>query len=264
MNFSPGLGFIPLVWAILTMTGVLFCYFYSVIVGHVYPLVPSISNTGTKRPEGDIFAETMNVSSFVCLIIVYMRFIQVKYRIGTAYDNVKQVNQVSVISGATAVFGITLVANFPSGKETTTSTVHDIGAVLAFIAAASYCTTQTFITWKMYFFNIDERLSWIYRMTVTCIMITAGSLFLLFSLLSYQEFKDSHSTHSILQWDQEDGGYNLHVFSNVSEWIGASCFLLFLASYFNEFQEINIVTKCIPRSSNCNRSMELEKLQESS
>ena len=116
MNFSPGLGFIPLVWAILTMTGVLFCYFYSVIVGHVYPLVPSISNTGTKRPEGDIFAETMNVSSFVCLIIVYMRFIQVKYRIGTAYDNVKQVNQVSVISGATAVFGITLVANFPSGK----------------------------------------------------------------------------------------------------------------------------------------------------
>ena len=149
-------------------------------------------------------------------------------------------------------------------QETTTSTVHDIGAVLAFFAAAAYCTTQTFITWKMYCFNIDDRLSWIYRMTITCIMITAGSLFLLFSLLSYQEFKDSDPTHSILQWDQEDGGYNLHVFSNVSEWIGASCFLLFLVSYFKEFQEINIVTKCIPRSSNFDRSTELEKLQESS
>jgi hypothetical protein len=116
MDLTLGLGFIPLVWAILTISGVLFCYFYSVIIGHVYPLVPSISNTGTKRPEGDIFAETMNLSSFVCLVIVYIRFIQVRYRIGTAYDNVKRLNLVSVISGATTVFGITLVANFPSAK----------------------------------------------------------------------------------------------------------------------------------------------------
>jgi hypothetical protein len=95
-------------------------------------------------------------------------------------------------------------------------------------------------------------------------MITAGSLFLLFSLLAYQEFKDSQPAHSILQWDKDDGGYNLHVFSNVSEWIGASCFLLFLVSYFNEFQEINVVTKCIPRNTNGDKSMELEKLKESS
>lgn len=149
-------------------------------------------------------------------------------------------------------------------QETTTSTVHDIGAVLTFIAAACYCTTQTFTTWKLYCFNIDDRLSWIYRLTITCIMMTAGSLFLLFSLFAYEEFEDSHPTHTILQWDQKDGGYNLHVFSNVSEWIGVTCFLLFLVSYFNEFQEINIVTKCIPRSSNCIESVELEKLQESS
>ena len=64
MDLSLGLGLVPLAWAIFTIAGALFCYFYSVTVGHVYPLVPSISNTGTKRPEGDIFAETMNVSSF--------------------------------------------------------------------------------------------------------------------------------------------------------------------------------------------------------
>ncbi len=119
MDLSPGLGFIPLVWVILTLTGVLFCYFYSVTVGHVYPLVPSISNTGTKRPEGDIFAETMNVSSFVCLVIMYIRYIQVGYRVRSSYentDNVKRANLVSIIAGATTVFGITLVANFPSCK----------------------------------------------------------------------------------------------------------------------------------------------------
>ena len=107
----------PLAWAIFTMSGVLFCYFYSVIVGHVYPLVPSISNTGTKRPEGDIFAETMNVSSFICLVIMYIRYIQVRYRAGISkYESIKRVNVVSLVTGAMTVFGITLVANFPSAK----------------------------------------------------------------------------------------------------------------------------------------------------
>ena len=149
-------------------------------------------------------------------------------------------------------------------QETTTSSVHDVGAVLTFISAACYCTTQSFITCKLYHFKIDDRLSWIYRLTVTCIMITAGSLFLLFSLIAYQQFEESNPTHTILQWDKDDGGYNLHVFSNVSEWIGASSFLLFLASYFKEFQEIQILPKCIPRSSNNIKSTELENLRESS
>ena len=90
-------------------------------------------------------------------------------------------------------------------------------------------------------------------------MITAGTLFLLSSLFAYEEFKESQPAHTILQWDKNDGGYNLHVFSNVSEWIGASCFLLFMVSYFNEFQEISIVNKCIPRSSNDTESEESEK-----
>ena len=117
MDLSLGLGFMPLAWAIFTMSGVLFCYFYSVIVGHVYPLVPSISNTGTKRPEGDIFAETMNMSSFICLVIMYIRYIQVRYRAGISkYESIKRVNVVSLVTGAMTVFGITLVANFPSAK----------------------------------------------------------------------------------------------------------------------------------------------------
>ena len=117
------------------------------------------------------------------------------------------------------------------------------------------------MTWKLYRLNIDDRLSWIYRLAITCIMITVGTLFLMLSLFAYQEFKESHPAHTILQWDQEDGGYDLHVFSNVSEWIGASCFLLFMVSYFNEFQEIHIVTKCTPRRSDSNsiESAELEK-----
>ena len=116
MDLSLGLGFIPLLWATFTITGVLFCYFYAVIVGDVYPLVPSISNTGTKRPEGDIFAEIMNISSFVCLVIMYIRYVQVKHRLGAFYDNVERVNIVSLVAGATTVFGITLVANFPSAE----------------------------------------------------------------------------------------------------------------------------------------------------
>ena len=94
-------------------------------------------------------------------------------------------------------------------------------------------------------------------------MITAGSLFLMFSLISFAEFKDSHPSHTILRWNQNDGGYELHVFSNVCEWIGASCFLLFLVSYLKEFQEVQIVTKCISKSLSSLKSTE-EELEESS
>lgn len=116
MAFSPDLGIIPLVWAILTFLNILFCYFYAVAVGHVYPFVPSISNTGAKRPEGNIFAEGMNISSFVCLLIMAIRYHQLKYRAGRFSENLERVNCLSLISGLVSMFGVTLIANFPSSK----------------------------------------------------------------------------------------------------------------------------------------------------
>ena len=74
-------------------------------------------------------------------------------------------------------------------------------------------------------------------------------------MFAYQEFKENHSGHDILKWKQGDGGYDLHVFSNVWEWVGTSSFILFIMSYFKEFQEVHVVTKCLSR----NRHAEFER-----
>ena len=73
-------------------------------------------------------------------------------------------------------------------------------------------------------------------------------MFLLSSLFAWQEFKEGHGVrHDILKWEPGDGGYHLHVFSNTCEWVGASSFMLFIVSYFKEFQEVVVVTKCSSR-----------------
>ena len=87
-------------------------------------------------------------------------------------------------------------------------------------------------------------------------MFLSGSFFLISSLFAYQEFKEGQGEHNMLEWKPGDSGYHLHVVSNVCEWIGASSFVLFILSYFNEFQEVEIVTKCSSRY----QQQELESL----
>lgn len=116
MAFSPGLGHIPLAWAIFTLFSIIFCYFYAVSVGHLYPFVPSISNTGATAPEGDIFSEAMNISSTVCLLIMTIRYFQLKHRAARFYALLERFNMMSLTAGLVSVLGVTLIANFPSAK----------------------------------------------------------------------------------------------------------------------------------------------------
>ena len=128
-----GLGIVLLVWAIFTVCSVLFCYFYAVSVDHLYPLVPSISNTGAREPEGNVFAEAMNVSSSICLVIMTFRYFQLLQRAGALSDNLQRTNVVSLLAGLGSGFGITLVANFPStGRVSTRTSAKFLSLLLEF------------------------------------------------------------------------------------------------------------------------------------
>jgi hypothetical protein len=42
------------------------------------------------------------------------------------------------------------------------------------------------------------------------------------------------------KWYPEDGGWEMHVASTVSEWIVATSFCVFILSFVREFQKINL------------------------
>ena len=67
IDCSFGLGYLPIMWSVFTLMAFLTSYTMSVLVGHVYPILPSISDTGSKIPEANVFSLLMNVSIILAL-----------------------------------------------------------------------------------------------------------------------------------------------------------------------------------------------------
>lgn len=45
--------------------------------------------------------------------------------------------------------------------------------------------------------------------------------------------------HNPRKWYPNDGGWELHVASTISEWIVAVCFCLYILTFYSEFSEIS-------------------------
>ena len=73
-------------------------------------------HTGATAPEGDIFSEAMNISSTVCLLIMTIRYFQLKHRAARFMPYLERFNMMSLTAGLVSVLGVTLIANFPSAK----------------------------------------------------------------------------------------------------------------------------------------------------
>jgi hypothetical protein len=82
------------------------------------------------------------------------------------------------------------------------------------------------------------------RLLLTITTSICGLAFFLAEIPAYKQFIQSGSQHSIQQWRPEDDGYRLHVVSNVCEWVGASCFAIFISTFFKEFQKISLSVNC--------------------
>lgn len=44
----------------------------------------------------------------------------------------------------------------------------------------------------------------------------------------------------LTKWSREDGGFDLHVLSSVTEWICASCIMIYLLLFIWDFEEISL------------------------
>uniref|UniRef100_A0A4W6CBZ6 DNA-damage regulated autophagy modulator 2b n=1 Tax=Lates calcarifer TaxID=8187 RepID=A0A4W6CBZ6_LATCA len=144
--FQQGLCFLPAALVVWTAASFIFAYITAVVLRHVDPLVPYISDTGTMAPERCVFGIMLDVSAFLGMATVYVRYKQVEALTGEDKLRLHRLNRFGLLLGLVSSMGMCVVANF---QKTTLFSMHLVGAVLTFGVGALYILVQTLISLNM-------------------------------------------------------------------------------------------------------------------
>uniref|UniRef100_A0A672K8Y4 DNA-damage regulated autophagy modulator 2b n=1 Tax=Sinocyclocheilus grahami TaxID=75366 RepID=A0A672K8Y4_SINGR len=110
--FQEGLCVLPVALVIWTAATFIFAYITAVILRHVDPLLPYISDTGTVAPERCVFGLMLNVSAFLGVATMYVRYKQLR-ALGDVNDTrLNCLNLMGFVLGCGSSFGMCVVANF--------------------------------------------------------------------------------------------------------------------------------------------------------
>ncbi|KAI4890864.1 hypothetical protein NFI96_023731 [Prochilodus magdalenae] len=266
--FQEGMCFLPFTLVVWTAATFIFAYITAISLGHVDPLLPYISDTGTMPPERCVFGIMLNVSAFLGVATMYVRYKQVQALTGMEQNRVLQLNFAGLLLGCISSFGMCVVANF---QKTTLFSMHLVGAMLTFGVGALYILCQTLLSFYMqpHIHNKSmfwTRLSvciWTFSSIISSILTHKTSTHNLSQCQSCSHqphisspdktrvplFVSSMVMYSILSgvdvpkklhWNPTDHGYAAHLASTVSEWSLAFSFISFFLTYIRDFKKINL------------------------
>ena len=110
-----GVKNLPDFFAGILFISVITSFVIAVAQSDVSPLFPAISDTATKSPESNIFSQLVNISTFIGLILMYIRYLQVNRDIERfeGAGVTRYLNRYILPIGLIAILGCSIVANFP-------------------------------------------------------------------------------------------------------------------------------------------------------
>ena len=110
-----GANYLPVFFASILSISVFTSFTIAVARSDITPWFPAISDTATKTPESNIFAQLVNIATFIGLILIYVRYLQVKRDVEWLEGGRSSVilNRYSLPIGLIAILGCSIVANFP-------------------------------------------------------------------------------------------------------------------------------------------------------
>lgn len=227
---------LPVAVFILLPATFIISYVISVVLGHVEPDFPYISDTGTYSPESCIFGQLLNFSAFLVAATIYTRYKQVHtyYLHHMSGDLIPQLNRAALVLGLVAALGLSIVANF---QETNLLTVHLIGALLCFGPGTLYIWLQTALSFLVAPI-INKRPMAFVRLAISFTCTIAFLTSCVAGPMSMSQFHGKDKT----KWYPKDGGFELHVLSTVAEWILAISFNAFILTYVREFKRITVAS----------------------
>uniref|UniRef100_A0AAQ4S6H5 CWH43-like N-terminal domain-containing protein n=1 Tax=Gasterosteus aculeatus aculeatus TaxID=481459 RepID=A0AAQ4S6H5_GASAC len=207
--FQQGLCFLPAALVVWTAASFIFAYITAVVLRHVDPLVPYISDTGTTAPERCVFGIMLDVSAFLGMATVYVRYKQVEALTGEVDLRLNKLNRLGLLLGLVSSFGMAVVANF-----------------------------QTLLSLRMQP-HVHSRTIYLVRLGVG--LWTLGSIISMFvsSVIMYSSLTGVDVPRK-LHWIPGETGYTAHMISTVSEWFLAFSFISFFLTYIRDFQKINL------------------------
>ncbi|XP_041370348.1 DNA damage-regulated autophagy modulator protein 2-like [Gigantopelta aegis] len=234
---SPCLGFLPISMVLLASGTFIISYIIAVVRGDVSAAFPYISDTGAEGPESKVFAQFLNISSFLALWTMYVRY-KIIICLGSGEDRwLRNMNRFSFVLGVLAALGCSMVANFQ--ERTEVEAVHFTGAFMVFIGGFIYTCLMTAITYHMY---PDYNGLYIGRIRLAISVVCLVSLIITgvgAGIANYQSTGSFHR-HSEFHWNPGDDGYAAHVTSTAGEWSMALTFLFFFFTYVREFNKFDL------------------------
>ncbi|XP_029358163.1 DNA damage-regulated autophagy modulator protein 2b [Echeneis naucrates] len=233
--FQRGMCFLPAALVIWTAASFVFAYITAVLLKHVDPFVPYISDTGTTAPERCVFGIMLDVSAFLGIATVYVRYKQVEGLTGDDGLRLHRLNRCGLVLGWISSFGMCVVANF---QKTTIFSMHLVGAVLTFGVGALYILVQTLMSLYMQP-NIHSRTVYLIRLgigvwTLSSIISMFVSSVIMYTILAGVDVPQK------LHWTPGETGYTAHIISTISEWSLAFSFISFFLTYIRDFQKIKL------------------------
>uniref|UniRef100_A0A3P8S6H8 Transmembrane protein 150C n=1 Tax=Amphiprion percula TaxID=161767 RepID=A0A3P8S6H8_AMPPE len=130
-------------------------YFVAVYSETVLPLssqsrnVSSLSVAGNFPPASCIFSGVMNMAAFVGLIIVVLRYLQLKKTLDISWLNFG-----SLLSFSVGCFGMTLIGNFQLFNQ---MMIHNSGTLMTFGLGCLFCWVQSYLTLRANLRNEGRR-----------------------------------------------------------------------------------------------------------
>ncbi|XP_061543953.1 DNA damage-regulated autophagy modulator protein 2b isoform X1 [Phycodurus eques] len=237
--FQQGLSFLPALLAVWTAAAFVLAYVTAVVLRHVDPLVPYISDTGTMAPERCVFGIMLDVSAFLGMATVYVRYKQVEALTGAddadGGRSVSRLNRLGLLLGLFSSMGMCVVANF---QKTTLFWVHLLGAVLTLGVGAVYILAQTLLSHRMQPRVHSRR---VFHVRLALALWTLASIVAMFvsSVVMYSSLPGVDVARK-LHWTPGETGYTAHIISTLCEWSLAFSFISFFLTFIRDFQKINL------------------------
>nr|CAD7572490.1 unnamed protein product [Timema californicum] len=197
-------------------------YTCAVLLGHVEPGFPYISDTGALPPESCVFAQLLGIASVLLACCVYIKYRQVCERLKINQESklIKpRTNLIVAWLGAASCLGISMVGNFQVSNE---KLIHAAGAGMCFICGTVYFCMQEKLL-SVHPTGIEPRLTAI-----------SNPIYCKSSALGHQEGENNR------KWRPEDGGWDAHIVSTVSEWMLSIIFCTFILTYVRDFSYIHL------------------------
>ncbi|XP_075632098.1 DNA damage-regulated autophagy modulator protein 2 isoform X2 [Balearica regulorum gibbericeps] len=159
--FQQGLSVLPVALVVWSAASFVFSYITAIVLHHVDPLVPYISDTGTIPPERCVFGIMLNISAFLGMATMYVRYKQV-YALNPEKSKIIMLNKTGLTLGLMSCFGLCIIANF---QKCILYYIHVVGACLTFGVGAIYMLVQTILSYLMQPEVHSKDIFWI-RLTV--------------------------------------------------------------------------------------------------